>query len=85
METKEDIRRQQYLEVVNNLYDVVDDVRWMLLAVDDSSFPRNSRYRMMEEFRRLCKTIANDSRSTYDLMVDMGVDKIEGLDKEDEK
>jgi hypothetical protein len=39
----------------------------------------------MEEFRKLCKTITNDSRSTYDLMVDMGVDKIEGLDKEDEK
>jgi hypothetical protein len=84
METKEDIRRQQYLEVVNSLYDVVDDVRWMLLAPYDSSFPRDLRYRMMREFRKLCKTIANDSRSTYNLMVDMGVDKIEGLDKEAE-
>lgn len=63
--------KSDYIEVLECLYDTLEDAIWMLKNSDQ--YDENEIYNKLENLRCYCRCIDSDSRGTGTLMKQIGV------------
>lgn len=63
--------KSDYIEVLERLYDILEDVIWMLKNSDQ--YDENEIYNKLQNLRSYCRCIESDNRATGTLMKQIGV------------